>query len=349
MISDDVQRSLGVATPPPVRVLHHLAGRGEVDEAEIARALGLGIDEVRGALAALERDRLVVRVSAPGDPAGGRWTAFPPRSVLTRLLAQRRLELAVWELHVDEIERSYQVSTGQVAGTGLVDVVVGAQQVSALYWQLMETATHEVLHLARPPYLKVTPETQGERPAMDPAVTMRSVYESSTFTDPVSLETALGGRSTGAGLRLLPQVPLKLVVVDRRIALLPAEGDDAGVASLVVHSPALVRALLELFERLWEAAVPQALWELRGAGAPSDEGDEPVRYRSPVPLEDRTRSILDLMAGGLTDEAIARTLDISRRTVQAEITALAEKLGARTRFQIGLFAAERGLLPRMHA
>lgn len=370
MISDDVRRSLGVVTPPAVRVLEYLVARDGADETEIAQAMGLEPDDLRRALATLEGDRLAVRLpGAPGIPAGGRWAALPPRSVLTTLLARRRLEVALWELHADSLERTYQQTTGQAGETGLVEVVVGAQQVGALYWHLMETATHDVLHLARPPYLQPTPALldQVERPAMNPAVELRSVYESATFTDPVSLETALGGLTTGAGLRLSPQVPLKLVVVDQKVAMLPAAGDDAGGASLVVHAPAIVGALVELFERVWDAAMPQSMWTPQGApagaepvagaadgaaaGAAGDTAGDPAaatprQRRAPLLLEPRTRSILDLMAGGLTDEAIARTLDISRRTVQAEVTALAERLGARTRFQIGVFAAEQGLLVR---
>lgn len=360
MISDDVRRSLDVATPPTVRVLDHLVGRDAVPEAEIAAAVGLDAADVRAALTALDADGLVVRVPAPGRSRSRHWSALPPRSVLTTLLARRRLEIAVWELHADHLEKAYQEATGQAGDTALVDVVVGAEQVGALYWHLMETATHEVLHLARPPYLQPTPELLDEvdRPAMSPTVELRSVYESATFIDPVSLETALGGQETGAGLRLSPQVPLKLVVVDQKIAMLPAAGDDAGSASLVVHAPALVGALTDLFERVWDAAMPQSMWAGAGAdGGPPDgdadiAGESPAAAWSPLPrvrLEQRTRSILDLMAGGLTDEAIARTLDISRRTVQAEVTALAEKLGARTRFQIGLFAAEQGLLARTRA
>jgi DNA-binding CsgD family transcriptional regulator len=356
VISDDVRRSLGVDTPPAVRVLEYLVARDGADESEIAQAMGLEPDELRRALATLEGDGLAVRLPvAPGVLADGRWAALPPRSVLTTLLARRRLEVALWELHADGLERAYQRSTGQAAETGLVETVVGAHQVGALYWHLMETATHEVLHLARPPYLQPTPELldQVERPAMSPAVELRSVYESATFTDPVSLETALGGLTTGADLRLSPQVPLKLVVVDQKVAMLPAAGDDAGGASLVVHAPAIVGALVELFERVWDAAMPQSMWASQGVPAPAEPLDDTAgtssHRRAPLRLEPRTRSILDLMAGGLTDEAIARTLDVSRRTVQAEVTALAERLGARTRFQIGVFAAEQGLLARPSA
>jgi DNA-binding CsgD family transcriptional regulator len=339
-------------------VLGYLVGHHAANEATIAEEIGLGTAELRAALDMLERDRLVVRVEpavgaavSRGRWQGGRWAALPPRSVLTTFLAQRRMELAVWERHVDELEKTYQESVGH-SGDGVpVDVVAGPQQVGAVYQSLLEAATREVLHLARPPYLPVTTGLLGQvdQPATGAAVALRSVYESTTFADPGSLETALAARTRGWRVRLTPLVPLKLVIVDRKVAMLPAGGDDAGNASLVVHSPAIVGALSALFERVWDAAVPQALWASHGgelsSGRPDGVGNPgPAWSGVPLRLEERTRSILELMAGGLTDEAIAKTLDISRRTVQAEVTTLAERLGARTRFQIALLAAEQGLV-----
>lgn len=58
----------------------------------------------------------------------------------------------------------------------------------------------------------------------------------------------------------------------------------------------------------------------------------------------RMRDILSLMCAGLTDDAIARVLGLSRRTIQKHISETAELLGARTRFQIALLARERGWL-----
>ncbi|MFD0784627.1 response regulator transcription factor, partial [Micromonospora azadirachtae] len=58
----------------------------------------------------------------------------------------------------------------------------------------------------------------------------------------------------------------------------------------------------------------------------------------------RTREILHMMATGMKDEAIARVLKVSRRTVQKHVSDAGSVLGARTRFQIALLAAERGWL-----
>jgi DNA-binding NarL/FixJ family response regulator len=50
------------------------------------------------------------------------------------------------------------------------------------------------------------------------------------------------------------------------------------------------------------------------------------------------------MAAGLTDQAIARQLAISERTVQRRIQRICERLGVTTRFQAGLQTARQRLL-----
>jgi adenosylmethionine-8-amino-7-oxononanoate aminotransferase len=52
----------------------------------------------------------------------------------------------------------------------------------------------------------------------------------------------------------------------------------------------------------------------------------------------------DLLDTGLTDEAAARQLGVSVRTVRRQMAALMGKLGASSRFQAGHKAAERGWL-----
>jgi DNA-binding NarL/FixJ family response regulator len=50
------------------------------------------------------------------------------------------------------------------------------------------------------------------------------------------------------------------------------------------------------------------------------------------------------MAGGAKDELIARRLGISLRTCRRYIADLTKDLGAQSRFQAGVLAAQRGLL-----
>jgi DNA-binding NarL/FixJ family response regulator len=55
---------------------------------------------------------------------------------------------------------------------------------------------------------------------------------------------------------------------------------------------------------------------------------------------------LKLPAQGLTDEAAAARLGVSHRTARRMMAELMERLGARSRFEAGLRAAQRGWLWR---
>jgi DNA-binding NarL/FixJ family response regulator len=132
----------------------------------------------------------------------------------------------------------------------------------------------------------------------------------------------------------LGQVPVKLAVADARTAMLPlvSDQDRAVESALVVHPSALLDALVGLFETLWKAAVPLRL---------STGGLEPEARPQPSDAE-----VLALLAAGMKDEAIARQLGLSPRTVQRRVQVLCERLGATTRFHAGFLAARQDLLPR---
>lgn len=130
---------------------------------------------------------------------------------------------------------------------------------------------------------------------------------------------------------------MKLALFDRTAALLPLHGDRPSAGSLVVHSPALIEVCVALFEGIWERATPVSLESRQDWPAPR-------REREAVETDERTREILHLMATGMKDDAIARVLGVSRRTVQKHVSEAGTALGARTRFQIALLARERGWL-----
>ena len=62
-------------------------------------------------------------------------------------------------------------------------------------------------------------------------------------------------------------------------------------------------------------------------------------------LSPRERGVLRLVAAGLSNRQIGKTLSISERTVKFHVTAIFNKLGADNRAQAVALAAERGLLP----
>jgi DNA-binding NarL/FixJ family response regulator len=63
-------------------------------------------------------------------------------------------------------------------------------------------------------------------------------------------------------------------------------------------------------------------------------------------LTAREREILDLVAGGASNQQIAGKLFISEKTVRNHLTAVFDKIGVSSRSQAIVFARDRGLARR---
>ncbi len=133
----------------------------------------------------------------------------------------------------------------------------------------------------------------------------------------------------GEHVRVLGEVPGRLALVGKHVALIPSRFDLAEDVVLVVRQPALVNSLGLLFESLWERALV----------VPGLGGGEDL-----APAASARRLLLDQMARGAKDEQIARTLGLSLRTVRRRVAELMDQLGVDSRFQAGVEAVRRGWL-----
>jgi DNA-binding NarL/FixJ family response regulator len=60
-------------------------------------------------------------------------------------------------------------------------------------------------------------------------------------------------------------------------------------------------------------------------------------------LSDREREVLALVADGLANKQIARSLGISERTVKSHLTSVFQRIGVSDRTQAALWAKRNGL------
>ncbi|MEU6642755.1 helix-turn-helix transcriptional regulator [Saccharomonospora sp. NPDC046836] len=132
----------------------------------------------------------------------------------------------------------------------------------------------------------------------------------------------------GAEIRTMPAVPVEALVVDRAFAIVPVERQGGHDDVAVFRLPSVVGTITELVECLWPSAVPLAA---------------NPRPR-PAGLDGRDRDLLSLLSTGCTDESAAAALGVSVRTVRRMVSSLMDRLGARSRFQAGAKAADRGWL-----
>lgn len=129
--------------------------------------------------------------------------------------------------------------------------------------------------------------------------------------------------AAGEQVRVLPDLPTRMLVVGDSHVLLPDPLGYADMPLAVVRQRAVVEAATQWFELLWERAATPAV-AARGA------------------RHDQRRFLLQQLAAGEHDEQIARRLGLSLRTVRRRVADLMTELGADSRFQAGVEAARRG-------
>jgi DNA-binding CsgD family transcriptional regulator len=320
-----VLRTLGLSDVEE-RVYEALVERARASPAELSAVLDLGSDVVEAALRDLSQRGLVVGLVGPDE----RVSATAPEPALDALIHEQQHALAQIRAHGQELAARARRAAQERRPEELVAVVVGHASLDASFEQLQRAAEKEMLSFDRPPY----PTTGGaaanplaaER--MAAGVVYRTVYDTSLLDLPqvfarVQQEVARGERG-----RMLSGVPLKMAIADRSMALLPLLDADESheQATLVIRPSVLLDSLVALFEALWSRAVPFT----------AAHGHAEV---DPELLE-----IVALLATGMTDERIARQLGTSDRTIRRRIAAALEVLGAETRFQAGLKAAQLGWL-----
>ena len=87
-------------------------------------------------------------------------------------------------------------------------------------------------------------------------VIARSVYERSVYDDPAVVNAVRHFVAAGEQARVVDHLPLKLVVIDERVALFTMEDPVAGSTELtimVVEHPGFASLLKLAFERAWDA------------------------------------------------------------------------------------------------
>jgi hypothetical protein len=310
--------SVGVA-PPDEEAYRAVLSSPGCDVHELADRLGRDELDVLETVGRLEKLGLLTTTS--DDPV--RLLPTRPDVAVDALVAVRRAEL-------DRVRAEARVLLSELSTQeqyrpeNLVEVIVGQEAIAARFAQLL-TGTQEALQVIdRPPYASKTGESETRvRGLLSEGVVVHGIYSPDSLDVPGAVDDAYSAADAGEVSRIHPQPPMKLAVFDRKAALLPLVVDQLVDSALVVHPCALLDALMEMFWLLWDQAVPVV---------PAAKAD---------PTDAR---LMTLLAAGFKDDAIARQLALSSRTVGRRVAELMETLGARTRFQAGIHAQRRHLL-----
>ena len=157
-------------------------------------------------------------------------------------------------------------------------------------------------------------------------VQLKTVFLDSARKDHKTLQLLHWAAEVGVGVRTLPKLPIRLMIVDGKTAILPLNLNNAMEGIVVYSNEVAVKAFIELFDLTWDSAKPLGpKVDLRKKG-----------------LSDTEREVLLMLGQGKTDIEIGKKLGFTDRTVRRRIADLGDRLGAKTREQIIYTATKNG-------
>ncbi|WP_231629933.1 TrmB family transcriptional regulator, partial [Streptomyces clavuligerus] len=289
MTGSQSHRLTDLGVSPDEELLYRaLLTRPRATAAELAGAMGWDVARVRRRTGSLERRGLLTR--SPGRPA--RYLPEPPDAAIEALAFQRRAEIERVRLAAASLGQEFHALRRQPGPE--LRTVGGREAVDRCFSRIERTTRDELLVLDLAP-------CPVQRELLARGVRCRAIYGHGSLETPEQLGACRELAGLGARSRVLAEVPLTLVVSDRRTALVPlgrdgdggGDGGDIGTGGtgggrgggdgvgdvLVLKVPALLEGLVILYELLWQRSVP--LWPRGPQGpwpsGPFDDGSCEVR------------------------------------------------------------------------
>ncbi|MEO7431810.1 MAG: helix-turn-helix domain-containing protein [Dokdonella sp.] len=266
-----------------------------------------------------------------------RYFAVPPDLAIDVLIARRQHEvdnqLRRARAAIVELQETVEPVDDDQGTDERVVEILSREAAGQVHAQMLRSAKDEVLCLERTPII-VSPvgrPDDSQLESMERGVRYLTVSDDSILGMPGSIERLRNSTVAGERYRVVPSLPFKMIIVDRRIAILPLTVTKPDGNVLLVRSSALLDALVVVFDMFWERATP-----ITFSGTGESRIGDPARG-----LTREVDEVLPLLAAGLNDKTIAHQLDYSLRTLERRVVEIMESLGARTRFQAGWLAALR--------
>ncbi|WBP85127.1 LuxR C-terminal-related transcriptional regulator [Kitasatospora cathayae] len=291
----------------------------------LALAAGMGVHELRAVLERLTASGMVTVAEDEGI------MATDPFVVTERLVESRLTELqaeiqrVIAARHVVSVLLDDQRDGRRRSGPDGVERVEGADRVRARIDELAFFARHELLSVQPNGPLSaaaIEGAEEADTRALRRGLVMRTIMRSDALQDRRTADYLTGLSARGARIRTMDGPLERMLIFDRRTALVPIDPKETGRGALVVHQPGMISSLIALFERFWSAG--------------EDLGQEH--------LTEIERRVLKTMVRVEKDEAGARELGISIRTYRGHVANLLRRLKATHRTQGVLAARDRGWL-----
>jgi HTH-type transcriptional regulator, sugar sensing transcriptional regulator len=187
-----------------------------------------------------------------------KYAAVAPDLALERLVSDHREKLSELEREtaalIEELSPAFHAGKEQANPLEYIEVLRDRRAINERFDELQAGIKDEILVFTKPPY--ATPP-QEEVVGLEVSKThdARSVYEFSVFDDSDVTEGVRRFIEAGEKARFVPDLPLKLVIIDESTVMFGMEDPVAGESELtimVVEHPQLASILKIAFDAVWE-------------------------------------------------------------------------------------------------
>lgn len=262
------------------------------------------------------------------DPDNDRWVAEDPGMAHTRVVApltQQGADLlqesSRWTEAFAVINQAWRRSPG-TSERGPFRYLHGGETINHFLSALVPEAEEEVLtaqpQAARGGGQVMEHVLEGERALLERGVKILTLYQHSARRSTALREYVSALSPFGAEVRTQDEFFNRMIVVDRRIAIIPSP-DDLQTA-LVIREPTIVAYLVDVFMRSWERARPFTSQEAAVVKHIADE---------------QRAMTMRMLIEGHSDPVSAKRLGVSPRTYAGYVADLKDEFDAETRFQLG--------------
>lgn len=311
-------------------LFEEVAAAGRMPTAALGARNSLSAERISAAVGALVQAGLIVVFR---DVSGDTWvrpTAHAPVRGLLQQPAAGRAPAAARTL-LEARARLDDMLGADAASTDDVERVLEPAEIARTLVSLVRRSRKEVISvLAGPPPSEaaLAASRADDLEMLRRPVKTRILYPREYAGEPRMVDYSREMSAAGAAVRFADQLPHRLLVCDRRVAMMPIDEGNAGQGALVIRERLLVRGLAHLANTLSRCG--RSLDEAVAASS------ETV---GPSPVE---RRVLILMSSGMSDAACGHRLGVTDRTFRRYVSALLQHLGASSRFDAGVKAVEHG-------
>lgn len=247
-------------TPYEARVLLALLRLGSTNTLQLARASGVPRTSTYQVLEDLRIKRLAERLPGQGPAL---WASPSSDEVLDRLDAAHEERLRQHRHRSERVRQmlAEHIPEAPVVTLPYVHLIFGTSDVKSTYERLLGEAEREALVFNRPPYSWKPENVNALVVRLAGRLSTRVLYQAPQIDDPEadSFRRAMSAyHAAGVEGRVVDDLPIKLAVFDRRVALItlvdPAPIEVGFPTALLIEHAGLAALHADAFEHRWGTA-----------------------------------------------------------------------------------------------